>query len=132
MDELSVGLTGERNATVLPELTARYMGSGGLDVYATPAMIALMEAAAVAAIEHLLPEGQASVGIAVDVEHLSATPVGEQVRAQAEIIDIEGRRVTFEVRAWDDSELIGEGTHTRFVIDLERFMSRLKQSRAEE
>jgi fluoroacetyl-CoA thioesterase len=86
-----------------------------------------MEYASVAAIDHLLPEGHASVGTAVDVRHLAATPVGEQVRARSEVIAVDGRQVTFRVQAWDEHELIGEGTHTRFVIDVARFWQRVQE-----
>lgn len=127
MDAITTGLRGERTATVGDGDTAKAMGSGGLEVYATPAMIALMESAAVAAIEHLLKDGDASVGIAMDIQHFAATPVGEDVRAQAEVVDVIDRRVVFEVRAWDNEDLIGEGTHTRFVIDVERFMDRVRR-----
>lgn len=126
MDAITIGLMYEQKETVTDGLTAASIGSGDLPVYATPAMIALMEAAAVGAIEHLLGEGQASVGISLNVQHLSATPVGEEVRAQAEVTDIEGRRVMFSVRAWDERELIGEGTHVRYVVDAARFMARLE------
>jgi predicted thioesterase len=101
------------------------MGSGDLQVYATPAMIALMEAAAVSAIGPLLSEGQTSVGVALDIRHLAATPLGHQVRARAEVTEVDGRKVTFEVKAWDEEEIIGRGTHTRFVIDVQRFMERV-------
>lgn len=121
---INPGSKGEKSATVTPELTARHIGSGGLDVYATPAMIALMEAAAVTVLDPLLPEGQGSVGVALDVKHLAATPLGLTVRAEAEVTAVDGKRVTFTVRAWDDRELIGEGTHTRYIIDTARFMER--------
>lgn len=126
MDAIRPGLVGEKTTTVDESLLASHWGSGGLLVYATPAMIALMEAAAVAAIDHLLPEGQASVGTMLNVRHLAATPVGHQVRARAEVTAVEGRNVTFTVRAWDEKELIGEGTHTRFVIDIARFLQRVE------
>ncbi len=126
MDNIKVGLVGERTVQVTDNQTAQHFGSGGLAVFATPAMIALMESAAVAAIEPLLAEGQASVGTFVGVKHLAATPLGHTVRARAEVTAIEGREVTFSVRAWDDKELIGEGTHTRFVIDTARFLQRLE------
>lgn len=126
MAEIEIGMRGERVITVSEELTARYMGSGSLDVYATPAMVALMEAAAVEAINRTLPEEQTSVGIEMNVEHLAATPVGEEVRAQAEVIDTQGKRITFSVRAWDDEDLIGEGTHVRYLINIEQFMARVK------
>lgn len=125
MDELRIGLIGESITTVTQEMTARAVGSGSLDVYATPSMVALMEAAAVAALDSWLSAGKASVGISITVQHLSATPIGESVTAMAEITEIEGRRVTFEVRAWDEHDLIGEGTHVRYVIDADRFMARV-------
>ncbi len=127
MDTIHPGLAAEQVTTVTVEQTARHLGSGGIEVYATPAMIALIEAAAVAAIDPLLPEGQASVGMALDVRHLAATPLGEQVRARAEVTAVDGRRVTFHVEAWDAHEQIGEGTHTRFIIDVARFMKRLDE-----
>lgn len=126
MEDITIGLIGEKMTTVSPEMTAAYLGSGTLEVFATPAMIALMEAAAVAAIDSRLPAGMSSVGIAVDIQHMAATGVGEEVRAHAEVIDVEGRRVSFTVRAWDEHDLIGEGTHIRYIIDVERFMKRLE------
>jgi fluoroacetyl-CoA thioesterase len=126
MDHIHPGIIGEHAATVTPALTATHLGSGGVEVFSTPSMVALMERAAVAAIDHLLPEGQASVGTALDIKHLAATPVGHAVRAQAEVTTVEGRTVRFAVRAWDEDELIGEGTHTRFVIDVARFWERVQ------
>jgi predicted thioesterase len=126
MDNIPAGLAAERTETVTELLLATRLGSGSVAVYATPAMIALMESAAVATIDPLLPEGQASVGIALDVKHLAATPPGQQVRARAEVIQVEGRKVTLAVRAWDEQELIGEGTHTRYVIDVARFLQRVQ------
>jgi fluoroacetyl-CoA thioesterase len=126
MHNIQIGLAAERSETVTESLLATRLGSGSVEVYATPAMVALMESAAVAAIEPLLPEGQSSVGIALDVRHLAATPPGQQVRARAEVAAVDGRKVTFQVQAWDERELIGEGTHTRFVIDVARFMQRVK------
>jgi fluoroacetyl-CoA thioesterase len=125
MTNLSVGARSDQTMLVTDDLTAVAMGSGSLPVLATPAMVALMEAAALAAIDPVLPEGQASVGIEVNVRHLSATPVGEEIIASAIVTQIDGKRVTFEVRAWDRKELIGEGTHVRYIIDEVRFMSRL-------
>jgi len=122
---LHVGARGDQTITVTDEITAVAMGSGSLSVLSTPAMIALMESAALAAIDSLLPEGQSSVGIEINVRHLSATPVGEEIIASAIVTQIDGKRITFEVRAWDRRELIGEGTHIRYIIDELRFMSRL-------
>lgn len=116
------GAAAEQVTTVTQDKTARHLGSGGVEVFATPAMIALMEGAAVAALDPHLPAGQASVGTAISVRHLAATPLGAEVRARAEVTAVDGRRVEFRVQAWDAHELIGEGTHTRFVIDAERFL----------
>ncbi len=126
MENIIPGMTGEIRTTVEEGFTARAIGSGDLAVYGTPAMIALMEAAALTAIEDYLPEGQASVGIEIEVKHLAATPVGEEVRARAEVTHVEGRKVQFLVQAWDEKEMIGDGTHTRFIIDVERFMQRVQ------
>lgn len=128
MEQITIGLYGEASITVTDELTADAVGSGSVHVYATPSMIGLMESAAIAAIDHLLPDGQTSVGIQIDVEHISATPVGEEVRARAEVIDVDGRKVIFEVQAWDEREMIGEGLHTRFVIDIDRFLEQLRRA----
>lgn len=126
MPELRVGLFSEATVTVDDRLLATTMGSGSVTVYATPAMVALMEAAAVDALTPALAEGQSSVGIALDIRHLAATPPGRQVRARAEVIQVQGAKVTFQVRAWDEHELIGDGTHTRYVIDVARFMQRVQ------
>jgi fluoroacetyl-CoA thioesterase len=125
MDQLRVGLIGEAITTVTEDLTAYTIGSGSLDVYATPAMIALMEEACVAAIEPYLSEGLASVGIEVHTSHLSATPIGENITAIAEISAVDGKRVTLEVRAWDEQEMIGESTMVRYIIDVQTFLDRL-------
>ncbi|GAB4514034.1 MAG: thioesterase family protein [Anaerolineae bacterium] len=130
MDNIVPGLMGEARTIVDESLTARAIGSGDLPVYGTPAMIALMEAAAVAAIEEHLGAGQASVGIEISVQHLAATPAGEEVRARAEVTHVEGRKVEFLVQAWDEKELVGDGHHVRFVIDIERFMKRLEDNNA--
>jgi predicted thioesterase len=125
MDKLHVGLVGEAQTEVTESLSATHLGSGAVSVYATPAMIALMEMAAVNAIEALLETGQSSVGTLVNIRHLAATPLHRTVRARAEVTAVEGRSVTFKVVAWDDTEQIGEGTHTRFIIDVARFQARL-------
>lgn len=122
-----IGSTGEKSIIVTADHTARVMGSGSLDVFATPALIALMEAAAVAALEPHLAAGQSSVGIEINVKHLAATPVGITVRAEAEIIAVEGRQITFRVKAWDSRDLIGEGTHRRAIIEIERFLKRVHE-----
>lgn len=122
---IAPGMTGEQVTQVTKEQTAAMIGSGSVEVYGTPAMIALMEAAAVDAIEHFLPPGMASVGISIEVKHIAATPVGEEVRARAEVTHVDGKRVEFIVQAWDAEELVGDGVHTRYIIDVRRFMARV-------
>lgn len=125
MENIQPGIAGEEEVIVTGDLTARHLGSGGIDVFATPAMIALMEAAAVSAIDHLLDDGQASVGTAISIKHLAATPMGQRVRARAEVVAVDRRKVSFSVQAWDSHELIGEGSHTRFVIDTGPFIQKV-------
>ena len=126
MEEIVPGLVGEIEMVVREENTARHLGSGNVAVLATPEMIRLMEKAAVAAVDHLLPDGYRTVGAAVDVRHLAATPVGMRVQAQAELTAVEGRKLTFRVEADDEVEKIGEGEHRRVIIDLEQFEKRVK------
>lgn len=121
---LTVGLTGTAQVTVVTENTAAAVGSGLLPVFATPAMVALMEGAAVNALDGHLEPGQGSVGIALDLTHDAATPVGMTVRAEATLTAVDGRKLTFKVKAFDDAGQIGGGTHQRFVIDNERFMAK--------
>lgn len=121
---MAVGMEKTLTVTVDREKTAAAVGSGMVEVYATPMMVALMEAAAVGAIqEHLLPE-ETSVGTALTITHSSATPVGMKVSASATVTRIEGREVEFSVSAWDEAGEIGQGTHTRFVVDRDRFLQR--------
>jgi fluoroacetyl-CoA thioesterase len=124
---LRVGLIGEAKSKVGSEETARKMGSGAVEVYATPAMIALMEAAALSAVDPHLSDGQVTVGVEVSVKHISATPIGEGITAMAEITKIEGRRIHLEVRAWDERELIGIGMHIRYIIEAKDFEQRLQR-----
>lgn len=118
------GLTGEARDVVTAENTAVALGSGVVDVFATPALAGLMEAAAVDAMRDVLEEGQTTVGVYLDIQHLAATPVGMKVRAEARLMTVEGRRLTFRVSANDEVEQIGVGTHQRVIVDLERFMNR--------
>lgn len=125
---LRVGLIGEAITTVTSHQSAVAMGSGSLPVFATPALIAQMEAATVAAVDPYLRKGYTSVGVEINIRHLSATPLGEYVTSMAEVTRIDGKRVELQVRAWDEHELIGEGTIIRYVIDAEEFMSRLDRT----
>lgn len=129
MQEIVPGLIGQSEMVVREENTARHLGSGNVAVLATPEMIRLMEKAAVAAVDHLLPNGYRTVGVAVNVRHLAATPVGMKVRAQARLVAVDGRKLTFRVEAFDEAERIGEGEHRRVVIDLERFEERVEAKR---
>lgn len=132
MAGLVPGLVGESSAVVSDQLTAAFYGSGLVPAFATPAMIALMENASVAAIQRYLNVGQTSVGTEVNVKHLAATPVGMKVRARAEVTAVDGRRVSFQVEAWDDKEKIGEGTHVRAIIDDARFAERLAKKSSQQ
>jgi fluoroacetyl-CoA thioesterase len=121
------GLTGTASLVVAAEHTAPRVGSGRIAVLATPVMINVIEAAALAAVEHLLPEGHQSLGIRLDVRHFAATPVGLTVTATAEVTEVDGRTITFRVEARDDREVIGEGTHERVVVNVARFDDRVQR-----
>jgi fluoroacetyl-CoA thioesterase len=129
------GLRGSARLIVAEEHTAQHLGSGGVQVLATPQMILLMEQASVAAVDHLLPEGYCTVGAHLDVRHLAPTPAGLEVRVAAELIEVEGRRMVFRVEAYEgpfDQEqeggsLVGEGTHQRAIIDVQRFSEQVAQ-----
>ena len=124
LKKLQSGLNAEVEITISETETAVHLGSGSLAVYATPAMVALIENAAVRALEGYLLEGQTTVGSHMDVRHLAATPVGMKVRAHAELIEVDGRKLTFQIQAWDEAEKIGEANHVRYVVDAERFMAK--------
>jgi fluoroacetyl-CoA thioesterase len=129
MGDLAVGLRGVATATVTDANTASSLGSGDVPVFGTPALVALMEAAAVQALAgHLAPE-ETSVGTWLDVAHLAATPVGSNVRAEAELVAVEGRKLTFAVAAHDDRQKIAEGRHQRMRLVRDRFLARLGDSR---
>ena len=125
--EIIIGLKGEASTLVEKEDTAQYVGSGSLLIYATPCLAALMEGAACAAIEDVLPQGQTSVGTALNLEHLSATPVGLEVRASAEVTAVDGRIITFAITASDESGEIGRATHTRVLVNNEKFLEKTYQ-----
>jgi predicted thioesterase len=121
------GLVGLAELAVGEEHTAPSIGSGKVHVLATPVMINLIEAAALAAIEHLLPEGYQSLGTRLDVRHIAATPVGMRVTARAEVLRVEGRTVFFRVEARDEKELIGEGAHERVIVNVAKFDQRVQR-----
>ncbi|MCX7854697.1 MAG: thioesterase family protein [Anaerolineae bacterium] len=125
-DLLATPCVGESERVVTEEWSAPSMGSGTVPVLATPALVALMEQAAVRALEGRLPAGQTSVGVRIDVRHLAATPIGMGVRARATLVAVEGRRLTFQIEAWDDAEKVGEAIHERVLVDVGRFMERVQ------
>jgi predicted thioesterase len=127
LSSIQPGLTGAAELTVGPEHTAPRVGSGRIAVLATPVMINLIEGAALAAVEHLLPPGYQSLGIRLDVRHFAATPVGLSVKAVAQVVAVEGRTITFRVEARDEREVIGEGTHERVVVNVARFDERVQR-----
>lgn len=122
---LETGLTHTSSLTVTEALTAKAMGSGDLPVLATPAMMALMENAAMTAVAPELPEGSTTVGGHMESSHLKPTPVGAEVKAEATLTKVDGRKLYFTVKAMQGDTVIGEGTHLRFIVDRERFMSKL-------
>ena len=130
MDAVKPGLKGSVELTVGEQHTAPSVGSGAIHVLGTPVMINLMEAAALDAAEHLLPAGHQSLGIHLDVTHVAATPVGMKVWATAEVTAVEGNRLQFRVEAHDEADLIGEGTHERIVVNVERFDKRVRSKAA--
>ena len=127
MDALKTGIRAERDVLVTNENTAKALGSGGLPVYATPAMITLMELCAAESVLPFLPEGRSTVGTRIDVKHLSATPVGMTVRCETELVEIDRRRLVFTCKAYDDAGLIGEGIQERFIVENATFMEKTEQ-----
>lgn len=125
--KIETGLRGSAREEVSEKNTAIAYGSGSINVFATPAMIGLMENAALSSVDPLLPEGHSTVGIKVDVEHVAATPVGGFVEARSELLEIDGRRLIFKVEAFDGKDLVGRGRHERFIVTTERFLSKVKE-----
>ena len=126
LSKLVPGLEGHAEIVVGEEHTAPRIGSGRVRVLATPVMINLMEAAALDAVENLIPAGHQSLGTRLDVRHIAATPVGMRVRATAKLLAVDGRTLEFRVEAHDEKDLIGDGVHTRLVVNVERFDQRVQ------
>ncbi len=120
------GMTHTLTATVEPSMTAANMKSGCLDVFATPVMIALMENVCLECVQPALEDGMTTVGTAVSVKHLAPTPVGMQVRFECTLREIDRRRLVFDVKAFDEVSLIGEGTHERFIVEGEKFVEKCR------
>jgi predicted thioesterase len=124
--KLNAGIKHKEEKIVAMSDTARVFGSGAAEVFATPMMIGLMEGAAMNAVKGYLPEGFSTVGTSVNVRHLSATAVGKKVWAEAELVEVDRKRLVFKVDAYDEDKKIGEGIHERFIIDEAKFMGNLK------
>lgn len=124
--EIVVGLKDKQEKTVTMNDTAKIFGSGAAEVFATPIMIGLMEAASMNAVKKYLPVGFSTVGTSVNIKHTSATAVGKKVWAEAELIEVDRKRLVFKVDAYDEDKKIGEGIHERFIINEEKFMDKLK------
>lgn len=123
---LHIGIEGEKEIIVQTEDTAARYGSGLIEVFATPAMIGLMESTAQLSVQNLLDNGLITLGTEVNIKHLKATPVGMKVNCKSKLISIEGKKLLFEVEASDEIGIIGNGTHTRYIVDAEKFMAKLK------
>jgi len=122
---IETGIKGHREQIVTPEMSAARVGSGLVDVFATPMLVALIEQTCYESVLPHLEEGQGTVGTLVNVSHLSATPIGKRVWCDSELTEVDRRRLVFSVKAYDEAGLIGEGTHERFVIDTEKFMAKI-------
>lgn len=122
---MDTGIKGYKEITVTKELTAISLRSGDLEVYATPAMIALMEETASESVKPKLEIGQGSVGTYIAIKHLAATPIGMRVRCESELVEVDGRRLVFNITAYDEKDKIGEGTHERFIISNDKFQSKV-------
>lgn len=125
MNDLVQGIEGFHQVTVTEIMLATAYGSGAIGVFATPSMIALMEKTAMDSVAAFLPEGQTTVGTEVHVSHLKATKPGKNVRFRSVVTRAEGRQLVFEVEAYESETLIGSGTHTRFIVDIERFLAKI-------
>lgn len=122
--EIAKGIKGRKEYIVTKELTAAAVGSGLLEVYGTPYMIALMEETCHTSIGQFLEEGQGTVGISLEIKHTAATPVGMKVWCESQLVEVDGKRLVFKVQAFDQVGPIGEGTHQRFIIDNEKFLEK--------
>ncbi len=123
---IETGIKGHKEQIVTPEMSAARVGSGLVDVFATPMLVALVEQTCYESVLPHLDVGQGTVGTLVNVSHLSATPIGKRVWCDSELTEVDRRRLVFSVKAYDEAGLIGEGTHERFVIDTAKFMDKLK------
>ncbi len=126
---IEVGIKGIQKETVVPEKTAAAVGSGLLPVYATPAMIALIEGTAAQSVAPYLEEGSGTVGISLNVKHMAASPIGMEIRCETELVEVDRKRLVFAAKVYDDQEQVGEGIHERFVINNEKFMQKAENKK---
>ena len=126
---MNIGVKGHKEKTVTPDLTAARIGSGLVEVFATPMMIALIEQTCLESVLPYLEEGQGTVGTLVNVTHSAATPVGMRVWCDSELVEVDRRRLVFSVKAYDECGLIGEGSHERFIIDTAKFQAKIDAKR---
>lgn len=117
--------TRQREFTVEPQHTANHIGSGSVQVLATPTMIAFMEIVSLELLQQSLPEGISSVGAHLDVRHLAPSRLGTIVKVEAEVLEVEGKKIVLAVNAWEGEKLVGSGSHTRYLIDVEKFQQKL-------
>ena len=122
--DIKTGIKGHMEYIVTKELTAAAVGSGLLEVYGTPYMVALMEETCHTSVGQFLEEGQGTVGISLEIKHTAATPVGMKVWCDSELVEVDGKRLVFNVKTFDEAGPIGEGVHQRFIIDNEKFLSK--------
>ncbi len=123
---VETGIKGRREQTVTPEMSAARVGSGLVEVFATPMMVALVEQTCLESVLPHLEDGQGTVGTLVNISHVAATPIGMRVWCESELVEVDRRRLVFRVKAYDECGLIGEGTHERFIIDTAKFMEKIK------
>ena len=128
---LQIGMKGRIEKTVTKDLSAKVWGSGAVDVYATPCMIALLEETAWRSVQDALEPGQATVGTKINVAHLAATPIGMKVTCETELIEVDRRRLVFSVLVFDEAGKIAEGTHERFIVDVEKFQAKANAKTAQ-
>ena len=126
--KIQSGIENQMEITVGQKDTANSYGSGLIDVFATPAMIALMENTAQSSLKQLLPQGYISLGLEINVKHLKATPLGMKVKCESKLVQVDGKKLLFELNAWDEKGLIGTGIHTRYIVHAEEFMKNISDS----
>lgn len=119
-----IGSKATKSELVTNKNTAKTYGSGDIDVYATPAMVGLMEGASILLLDKALETGFSTVGTKIDVNHVAATPIGMNVTAEAELLEVTGKKLVFKISAFDERGTIGEGTHERFIIEVEKFLNK--------